>query len=103
MEENNDIDVYELADLLNSDQDIILIDVRNEDEYEEDNLGGILIPLDELPDRLEELEDKKDQDIYVQCRSGARSARAKQYLEDNGFDKVHNVNGGIVAYRENIG
>ena len=100
MENNFDITVADLKELLESGQPVNLIDVRNPDEYEEDNLGGTLIPLGDLPDSIEELEALKGQDIYLQCRSGARSQRAKDYLISEGFDKVHNVIGGIMAYRE---
>lgn len=100
MEENFDISVAQLKELLESGNSVNLIDVRNPDEYEEDNLGGTLIPLGDLPDSLDELEALKGQDIYLQCRSGARSQRAKEYLMSQGFDKVHNVIGGIMAYRE---
>ena len=99
MEENFDITVQELKALIEKGEPFNLIDVRNPDEVEEDNLNGTLIPLGDLPDSLDELEPLKGQDIYVHCRSGARSDRAKQYLLANGFDKVHNVLGGIMAYR----
>lgn len=100
MDTNFDITVADLKELLESGQPVNLIDVRNPDEYEEDNLGGTLIPLGDLPDSIEELEALKGQDIYLQCRSGARSQRAKEYLISEGFEKVHNVIGGIMAYRE---
>lgn len=100
MDKNYDITVEQLQELLENEGEINLIDVREEHEYEDDNLGGILIPLGELPDRLDELEDMKGQEIYLHCRSGARSARAKSFLLSQGFEKVHNVLGGIMAYRE---
>ena len=100
MENNYDISAEELKKLLEGNQPIHLVDVRNPDEYEEDNLGGILIPLGDLPDSLEQLEALKEEDLYIHCRSGARSARAKQFLLSEGFQKVHNVTGGIMAYRE---
>jgi rhodanese-related sulfurtransferase len=99
MNENFDITVTQLKELIDSNEKLNLIDVRNPDEYEEDNIGGILIPLGDLPDSLDQLETMKGQDIYIHCRSGARSERAKQYLISEGFDKVHNVLGGIMAYR----
>lgn len=102
MSSNHDITVQELKELLDGETKINLIDVRNPDEYEEDNLNAELIPLGDLPDRIEELENRKGQDIYIHCRSGARSDRAKQYLIANGFDNVHNVLGGMMAYRNNI-
>lgn len=102
MDNNYDITVSELKELLDGDKEIILLDVRNQDEYDADNINAELIPLGDLPDRIGELEDRKGQDIYIHCRSGARSDRAKQYLIANGFEKVHNVLGGILAYRESI-
>lgn len=99
MNENFDITVAQLKEMIEGGEKFNLIDVRNPDEYEEDNIGGILIPLGDLPDNLDQLEAMKGQDIYVHCRSGARSERAKQYLLSEGFEKVHNVLGGIMAYR----
>lgn len=97
---NNDISVEELRDLLDSEQEIVLIDVREDYEYDEDNLGGKLIPLGDLPGFLPELEGLKETDIYVHCRSGKRSDTAKKFMEARGFTKVHNVLGGIIAYRQ---
>ncbi len=100
MDSNNDISVQELKELLDSGEKINFFDVRNPDEYEEDNLGAVLIPLGDLPSSLDEFEGMEDEDIYIHCRSGARSGRAKEYLEAQGFNKVHNVLGGIMAYRQ---
>ncbi|ODS80296.1 MAG: NADH oxidase [Cytophagaceae bacterium SCN 52-12] len=95
-----DITVEELKERLESGEELNLIDVREEHEYEADNLGAYLIPLGELPSRLSELEELKDQEVLVHCRSGARSDRAKQFLLGQGFSNVRNVLGGILAYRE---
>lgn len=95
-----DITVQELKERLDKGEKINLIDVREDYEYEEDNLGGELIPLGELPSRIDELEDRQDEEIILQCRSGARSGRAQQFLEQNGFSNVRNLIGGILAYRE---
>ncbi|TLU99041.1 rhodanese-like domain-containing protein [Dyadobacter luticola] len=95
-----DITVEELKERLDKGEDLHFYDVREEHEYEEDNLGATLIPLGELPDRLDELEPLKDEEIIIHCRSGARSGRAAQYLESQGFTNVRNVVGGILAYRE---
>ena len=73
MNENFDITVAQLKEMIEGGEKFNLIDVRNPDEYEEDNIGGILIPLGDLPDSLDQLEAMKGQDIYVHCRSGARS------------------------------
>lgn len=95
-----DINVKELKERLDKGDKFVFLDVREEWEYEDDNLGAINIPLGELPHRLDELEDKKDQEIIIHCRSGARSGNAKKFLESKGYEKVRNVLGGILAYRE---
>ncbi|GAB2491180.1 MAG: rhodanese-like domain-containing protein [Cytophagales bacterium] len=95
-----DISVKELKSRLDKGEKFVFIDVREEWEYEEDNLGAQNIPLGELPHRLNELEKHKDSEIVVHCRSGARSGNAKKFMEGKGFTQVRNVLGGILAYRE---
>jgi rhodanese-related sulfurtransferase len=74
-----------------------LIDVREPHEYEEANLGATLIPLGEVEDQIDKIE--RDKPVVVHCRSGKRSAQAIQYLEQQGFDNLHNLKGGILAYQ----
>lgn len=95
-----DITVEELKERLDKGEELNFYDVREEYEFEADNLGAILIPLGELPGRIDELEEIKDDEIIIHCRSGARSGKAKEFLEANGFANVRNVLGGILAYRE---
>jgi rhodanese-related sulfurtransferase len=94
-----DITVEDLKTRIDQQEKFVFIDVREEWEYEDDNLGALNIPLGELPGRLEEIESHKDAEIIVHCRSGARSGNAKKFLESKGFSKVRNVLGGIMAYR----
>lgn len=94
-----DITVSELKNRLDKGEKFNFLDVREDWEYEEDNLGAENIPLGELPHRIAELENLKDQEIVVHCRSGARSGNAKKFLESKGFSQVRNVLGGILAYR----
>jgi rhodanese-related sulfurtransferase len=94
-----DITVSELKNRLDKGEKFHFLDVREEWEYEEDNLGAENIPLGELPHRLSELEQYKDEEIVVHCRSGARSGNAKKFMESKGFSQVRNVLGGILAYR----
>jgi rhodanese-related sulfurtransferase len=95
-----DITVTELKERLDKGENLNFLDVREEYEYDEENLGAKLIPLGELPDRIEELEDWKNSEVIVHCRSGARSARAKSFMESQGFTNVRNVLGGILAYNQ---
>ncbi len=94
-----DITVNELKVRLEKGEKFHFLDVREEWEYEEDNLGAENIPLGELPHRLAELEPFKEEEIIVHCRSGARSGNAKKFMESKGFTQVRNVLGGILAYR----
>lgn len=95
-----DITVEELKERLDKGEDLNFLDVREEYEYEEENLGATLIPLGELPDRIEELNDWKNSEIIVHCRSGARSGKAKSFMKSHGFTNVRNVIGGILAYNK---
>lgn len=95
-----DITVQELKERLDKGETLNFYDVREEHEYEEDNLGATLIPLGDLPDHLDELESLKNEEIIVHCRSGARSGNAQKFLQTQGFTNVRNVTGGILAYRQ---
>ena len=76
-----------------------LIDVREPWEYEQMRIpGALLIPLGELPSRLQEI--PEDRDVYVHCRMGGRSGRAVQFLRDNGRPRAINVSGGIEAWKD---
>jgi sulfur-carrier protein adenylyltransferase/sulfurtransferase len=81
-------------------KDYFLVDVREPWEYKIANLGGYLIPVDDLPKRVNELDTSRD--IVVQCRSGSRSQRAAEFLQKVGFKKVQNLAGGILAWSEKI-
>ncbi|MDG1276691.1 MAG: rhodanese-like domain-containing protein [Algoriphagus sp.] len=94
-----DITVQDLKKRLDNKDKFLFLDVREEWEYEEDNLGAKNIPLGELPNRLDELEDYKNSEIIIHCRSGARSGNAKNFLTSKGFTQVRNTLGGIMAYR----
>jgi len=94
-----DITVQDLKERLDKGETLNLIDVREPNEYEADNIGATLIPLGDLPYRLDEFDGLQNEEIIVHCRSGSRSARAQQILEQNGFNNVRNVIGGMLAYR----
>ena len=78
-----------------------ILDVREPWEHEETSIPGTQnIPLGSLPDHLDTLADHQDQEIVVHCRSGARSAQAKAFLTQQGFGKVRNLLGGILAWEK---
>ncbi len=100
---NTDISVIELEKRLSAGEKVNLIDVREVHEYEEFNLGGTLIPLGELPNRVDEIEELKGQEVIVHCRSGMRSNAAKQFLMQQGFENVRNLLGGVIDWQANFG
>jgi adenylyltransferase/sulfurtransferase len=92
--------VTELKQKLDAGEDVFILDVREPYEYQIAQIGGHLIPLGELPNRLGELDTAKN--IVVQCKSGGRSQRAAEFLAQNGFSKLHNLAGGILAWSNQI-
>ncbi len=76
-----------------------ILDVREADEYEICNIGGQLIPLAELPDRLDEI--GRDKPLAVHCKSGKRSAKAVEFLCNEGYD-AYNLDGGILTWIDTI-
>jgi len=90
---SNEITVQELHERLSPGDDLFLLDVREPHEYQIVNIGGHLIPLGELPRRLDELDSSKE--IAVLCHHGVRSRQAVEFLRQSGFRKVRNVVGGI--------
>jgi len=95
----SDITTDELKQRMDAGEKLNIIDVREVHEFEEYNIGAKLIPLGELPSRLNELENLKNEEIIVHCRSGARSNSAKMFLLDNGFNNVKNLLGGMLDWR----
>jgi sulfur-carrier protein adenylyltransferase/sulfurtransferase len=95
-----EITVQELKARLENGDELSVLDVREPHEYEVANIGAQLIPLDELPERLVELD--RDEALAVHCKTGGRSARAVKLLQDAGFQNVYNVKGGITAWSVEI-
>lgn len=95
-----EISVQALAELRDNKADFTLLDVREPVEFDDYNLGGKLIPLGQLPERLGELD--QNQLIIVHCKSGGRSSRAVAYLNQVGFKNVKNLKGGAMAWQQEI-
>ena len=95
-----EITVQELKKRLDNGENLSVLDVREPHEYEVANIGARLIPLNELPERLAELD--RDVPLAVHCKTGGRSARAVKLLQETGFQNAFNVEGGITAWSEEI-
>jgi|AntRauTorckE6833_2_1112554.scaffolds.fasta_scaffold00007_11 adenylyltransferase/sulfurtransferase len=97
-----EVTVQELKEKRDSDEEFFLLDVREDVEYLVSNLDGEHIPLGQLENRMKELEEKKDEEVIVMCRSGNRSSRAVSYLESKGFENAYNLKGGMKAWASEI-
>jgi molybdopterin/thiamine biosynthesis adenylyltransferase/rhodanese-related sulfurtransferase/molybdopterin converting factor small subunit len=91
--EKDEITPQQLKARLDSGEDIVILDVREPHEYALCNLGGILIPLGTLQQRMNEL--NPQQEIVVHCKTGRRSAKAVEMLRQAGFKNLANLVGGI--------
>ena len=95
-----EIRVEELKQRLDAGENLFLLDVRDESEYEISNIGGQLIPLPELSKRMNELDANRQ--IVTICKMGARGAKAAQALHNAGFNHVWNLTGGIHAWSDRV-
>ncbi len=97
-----DITATELHQRQQAGETPTIIDVREPWEFEESRIAGSQnISLGSLPQALDDLEELKDQEVIVHCKSGARSSAAKAFLTQQGFTHVRNLEGGIMAYQGN--
>lgn len=99
--ESGDVTVEQLKDRLDGQEAFLLVDVREQREFEICRIpGSVLIPLGELPARLAELDGHDD--VVVHCKSGARSAKAVALLRDRGYSQARNLRGGILAWIDRV-
>jgi len=92
--------VKELKQRREAGEDVYVLDVREPYEYQIANIGGALIPQNDVPKRLNEID--RDREIVVQCRSGQRSQRIAEYLAQQGYPNVKNLAGGILAWSDEV-
>jgi rhodanese-related sulfurtransferase len=98
------ISVEELKSRMDAGEKINLIDVREPHEYAEFNIGAKLIPLGKIQTmQIDEIEDLKDEEVIIHCRSGQRSMMACMFLDTLGFKNTKNLTGGIIAWQDKFG
>ncbi|OQP55807.1 NADH oxidase [Niastella yeongjuensis] len=93
----------EVKERLDKGEQLNLLDVREPHEREEFNIGGIHIPLGQVMMQADELENLKNQEVIVYCRSGNRSGQAAMILETMGFANTKNLSGGMLAWQSKFG
>jgi adenylyltransferase/sulfurtransferase len=93
--------VEELKKRLDAGEKVFILDVRNPEEVQISRIpGSTLLPLPALPQRFRELDPERE--MVVHCKSGMRSAKAIQFLQQQGFRKLKNLKGGILAWADRI-
>jgi rhodanese-related sulfurtransferase len=99
-----EIQAEELKQRLDQGAHLFLLDVRDEYEFEISNIGGRLIPLAQLPKRLDEIsaELTEEDEIVAVCKHGSRGLKAAEYLQSHGFPRVMNLRGGIHAWASRV-
>ncbi|HLF47035.1 MAG TPA: rhodanese-like domain-containing protein [Chitinophagaceae bacterium] len=98
------ITIDELKVRLETGENINIVDVREPHENMEFNIGGTLIPLGKIQAmQIEEIEELKDKELILYCRSGNRSGQACLFLDAMGFKNTKNLVGGMLAWQEKFG
>lgn len=93
-----EVDVQTTA-ILQNNSDVVLIDVREQWEYDEAHIPGItLIPMSEIENRLSDI--PQDKTVIMTCRSGNRSGQITDLLRQNGYNNIHTMTGGILAWQQ---
>lgn len=92
--------VKELKRRIDGGEDVFLLDVREPFEHQIAQIGGKLIPMNDVPQRLAEI--PREREIVVHCKLGSRSQKVAEYLQQAGYPRVTNLAGGIIAWSSEI-
>ncbi|MCB0077759.1 MAG: rhodanese-like domain-containing protein [Anaerolineales bacterium] len=91
------VTAQQVAALQESNADVLVLDVRELSEYEAGHIPGVtLMPVGEVASRLNEI--PEDKPVIVTCRSGNRSGQVANFLREQGYENIHNMQGGILAW-----
>ena len=100
----DNISVEELKKRLDAGEKLNIVDVREPHEKADFDIGGVLIPLGQIQSmQIDEIEDLKDKEVILYCRSGNRSGQACMFLDAMGFKNTRNLVGGMLAWQEKVG
>ncbi len=90
----------ELKLRIDAGEQVYILDVREPWEYATAQIGGKLIPMNEIPQRLAEID--REREVIVHCHHGIRSQRVAEFLQQSGFPRVVNLAGGIDAWSREV-
>ncbi len=97
------ISPQEVKAKLDANEKVNLVDVREPHEHAEFNIGGTLLPLGKVQTmQIDDIEDLRNEEVIIYCRSGMRSAQATMILQQLGFTNVLNLEGGMVGWQDAI-
>lgn len=95
-----DVSIEEAKEIIESQENLIILDVRTKEEFDAGHIeGAIQIPVEELKNRVSEIEEYKDEPLLVYCRSGNRSSKAVDILVDNDFTNIKHMNQGYMNWK----
>ena len=94
------LSVKDLKRRMDAGENLFILDVREPFEYQIANIGGKLIPQNEVPQRIGEID--RSQEIIVHCKAGGRSQRIAEFLKQSGYPNVTNLAGGILAWSDEV-
>ena len=98
-----EIEVDAVKQLIDDDADFVLLDCREQEEWDLVHIdGALLIPMSEIQQRVGELTKHKDAHIVVQCHHGGRSLQVAHWLRNQGFDQSQSMRGGIDVWSQEI-
>ena len=96
----NQINITDAKKLISNNNDLLILDVRTNEEFEEGHIdGAVLIPANKLPFRYEEILDYEDKPVLVYCQTGGRSPMATNFLEENGFSEIYHLYEGFARWK----
>ena len=99
----DEIDVFQVKDLLDSGSEFVFLDCREPDEFQRCRIETArLMPLGQIPQRVGSLEEHRDQRIVIYCHHGRRSLYAAAWLREQGFDRAQSMAGGIDEWSQTI-
>ena len=101
MSDRWEVSVESIKQRIDDGEDLHFVDCRTEDEWSHNHIGSaVLLPLQELSLRCEELEPLREKRVIVYCRTGSRSRIVARYLVHRGFMNVRSMNGGLEAWAQ---
>lgn len=97
------VNIEQAKKLIDENKELIIFDVRTKEEYDSGHIkNAILVPYDQINQKIDIIEQYKEKPVLVYCRTGRRSAIAIKYLIDNDFGKIYHMHEGISMWKYDL-